>query len=1012
MPEDEDSRKARAVSDFLQKSCRVRAARLLSFADFFRGLSYPVVHPVDRVKCKVFPVSTGSAAEFYIEPMLSCVGDTDVMYPYSNEIAIPALYSPPSQLPEEFESRVKVYKFVDSRMPGYVHLNLTFVLRKNMCDGHYTIVEYVSSPNRTLNHRLYVASKDGAKIHGPAYQIGFDENDFRNISSLFDDALPSISVMTDIVPCIHCPVWPPQASDWPMRHRHSGWPDAATVDRVVSQGCDVVGVAHHHCRQGEWMSKHQWRLSFSRAEVVLLNSWMPVQQIVYHMLRIFVKNKRLTDSAANSGADTLSNYHIKTLMLWACELKPRKWWNDGTTLVRKCEQVLQLLGKWLTKRHGQHYFINSVRFLDYIDKFFVETVLAMVRVTTAGSLAQWFIDNYIRKCAELCPGNTLLLCSELITSTISDDTVDAILRWRDHISNQTVLKQMLSLSMCCFAPLYICFQMAPVDMVALVQEQCQPITRSFPQINAHTRSYAMLPFMVKYMSLLGKSSAAPLLFPLLDILVHVMSVACSSADEKCKLHYLISNESRNLSHFQKAKNVMEIFANKPLDTYGLCQIELCRQFLRKACDDSEQQSVHSLAHMYLAVLQYTEGRYQKATDYCALVTRSDDQSQRRLHVVQGNLLPTIDDDIDSALGLVVFYQYVRSLALNQQQQRQVEEEKERYVNVFTMEMFAHYFSIKCLLVARCRLMPKPQEERSVQEAKFYLREEVKLLFNTLVSASHLLVSDLMLCKLPNNRIANTTYDFLSGSSSRRQLISFMTELSLEQLLKSRHLVLPRDAVSTAVCDISLTDFTALYLYRCQLYERCEQLCEQRIHDLIGVDSCSIPRVSTTYREFVQLIDDDVVSLIGLTVLLNEARTQSWYREHITITQLTLYLYLLIKCRTRIRLDMNHVTDTLSSLAVTLGWIAMAKKTISADKPVDHLILNLAERTTVIYIVDRIDKNKLTNGKEEHFLRIGLAVDLLKDVPQICSFAAIEVQQYLTSEIIFYKTYEIAYSIIS
>jgi len=41
-----------------------------------------------------------------------------------------------------------------------------------------------------------------------------------------------------------------------------------------------------------------------------------------------MKLELLTDSADNSGAGTLSNYHIKTLMLWACELKSRTWWTD------------------------------------------------------------------------------------------------------------------------------------------------------------------------------------------------------------------------------------------------------------------------------------------------------------------------------------------------------------------------------------------------------------------------------------------------------------------------------------------------------------------------------------------------------------------------------------------------------------------------------------------------------------------------------------------------------------
>ena len=123
-----------------------------------------------------------------------------------------------------------------------------------------------------------------------------------------------------------CLVWPPQAADWPTRRRNCGWPDSATVDRVVSNGCDLVRVAHQ-CRQHEWMSKYQWRLSFSRAEIVLINSWMPVQQIVYHMLRVFMKTEQLIGEGS---VGTLSNYHIKSLMLWACEMKPKIWWTDDS----------------------------------------------------------------------------------------------------------------------------------------------------------------------------------------------------------------------------------------------------------------------------------------------------------------------------------------------------------------------------------------------------------------------------------------------------------------------------------------------------------------------------------------------------------------------------------------------------------------------------------------------------------------------------------------------------------
>jgi len=128
-------------------------------------------------------------------------------------------------------------------------------------------------------------------------------------------------------------------------------------------------------------------------------------------------------------------------------------------------------------------------------------------------------------------------------------------------------------------------------------------------------------------------------------------------------------------------------------------------------------------------------------------------------------------------------------------------------------------------------------------------------------------------------------------------------------------------------------------------------------DLIDVEVSGIPRVSTTYHEFVQLMDDNVVSLIGLTVLLNNTRAQSLFREPITITQLTFSLYLLTKCHTRFRLQTHVDPETLSSLAYITNWIEVALKTIPADESVDHLLLKLAERQAVIYITDQLSQRK-------------------------------------------------------
>ena len=214
--------------------------------------------------------------------------------------------------------------------------------------------------------------------------------------------------------------WPPQAGDWSTRHRNYDWPDSATVDRVVNSGCDVVHVAHRQCRQDKWMSKDQWRLSFSRAEIVLINSWMPVQQIVYHMLRMFVKATSLTDIDDNSGTKILSNYHIKTLMLWACELKPRSWWTDGLDLVKICVELLHTLSVWLNDRRCQHYFINNCNLID--NTLSVEKVGSELMSIDETYLSSWFVENYIRKCAELCP--------DVDTDMNLQNCITTIVNWR------------------------------------------------------------------------------------------------------------------------------------------------------------------------------------------------------------------------------------------------------------------------------------------------------------------------------------------------------------------------------------------------------------------------------------------------------------------------------------------------------------------------------------------------------------------------------------------------------
>src|SRR6218665_1192031 len=113
---------------------------------------------------------------------------------------------------------------------------------------------------------------------------------------------------------------------------------------VVQNGCHVVCVKHRSCRN----DKYQWRFSFSLAEVILLQSWTQTQQIVYHLLR-FLSKRELIQKDCPKEDEVLCTYHLKTLMLWACEQKSPEWWNSSS-VISICSELLKMLSK-LFKRN-------------------------------------------------------------------------------------------------------------------------------------------------------------------------------------------------------------------------------------------------------------------------------------------------------------------------------------------------------------------------------------------------------------------------------------------------------------------------------------------------------------------------------------------------------------------------------------------------------------------------------------------------------------------------------------
>jgi len=372
---------------------------------------------------------------------------------------------------------------------------------------------------------------------------------------------------------------------------------------------------------------------------------------------------------------------------------------------------------------------------------------------------------------------------------------------------------------------------------------------------------------------------------------------------------------------------MKFVANKSLSTMSLIAIELSKAYLYRAlsCEDSDSDSIYCLANVYLAVLYYITGQYRKATRHCTLVTNSQNHLQCRSHVVQGELLPKIDDDVGNVLGLAVFYQHLRATALNQQHQTQ-------HVSVLTTELFAYYLNIKCLPLTMCCLFTQispPTDEFRRYET--YISDTAQLLIGDVL----LLVS--LKQKSYHEPIFQQSHQLTTNPTKHctSHLVELLQKSAVEHLTEFRHLE-AREFGS--VVTIATTDFEALYAYKRGDCRRCLQLSRRNVHALLNADE--MPDVPT-FPEFIQLLDDDIVSLTALTLIAN--RTCRDYSSCVCIYQLTLSLYLMTQCQLKLR-------RPVAALARTLGYIVqVSHRRYPVERSLDRLILKMIAHRALISI---------------------------------------------------------------
>src|SRR6218665_954248 len=333
------------ASEFIVNTCQLIPKSFSITSDYMHDLIM-----TKKPAPKEYTILCGSSAEFYICALQTCPGDTDFLLCNADELAFagdfPALPSDMTGLADTIQCyKIESYQ----RYPGFVRLRLFGELNYNW---KYKEYDFFHATLPGLHIGINLASVATSYWY---HRPGRPKSNIRSWPGIVSG--PAIRCYTDSVihmdsvKSLFCPQWPKEAEHWPIRSRKYGWPLIDTISEVVQNGCHVVYVQHRSCRD----DKLQWRLSFSLAEVILLQSWTKIQQIVYHLLR-FVVNKELIQKDCPKEDEVLCTYHVKTLMLWTCEDMPPEWWNSAS-IISICCEMLKRLSEWLTRRCCPNYFI-------------------------------------------------------------------------------------------------------------------------------------------------------------------------------------------------------------------------------------------------------------------------------------------------------------------------------------------------------------------------------------------------------------------------------------------------------------------------------------------------------------------------------------------------------------------------------------------------------------------------------------------------------------------------------
>src|SRR6218665_136469 len=630
------------VSKFIVGTCRVFSKFNTSVFDSM----YSIPGETSTLYCMI----CGSCAEFFIQPIQPCFGNVDV---FQVNHKLLAFTNEKPALP--YDIRHTAYAIDCLLMepylayPGFIRLRHLGLMSYNWESKAFEFIQ--SDVQRILKATDIegdgISTNNGKWIKvGPAARTCFSDK---------------ISITFDCVVSIWCPQWPNEAKQWPNRRRKYGWPTTAIIQEVVQNGCHVVNAKHPSCRNNEY----QCRLSFSIAEVILLQSWTKVQQIVYHMLRFFAKRELIKTDCPKED-EVLCTYHFKTLMLWSCEeISPELW--NSLSVIELCCNLLKMLLKWLEDAKCPNYFISQGNlFHEHFNQNIVdETVNKLIRYYDSNILSLWFIQHYMQldfldvvdvKCRhDILSGGYLLQTREAMKA-MYPKSLDFYFSIRfaaeleikhykfDEFDDCDLLKFLFRVELHATAERYNHF------LPAAEYESC----------------FSFFGSMLRLLHVVNLSNFTDTRLVDAELCLELLRVVSKKAKCIRYRHHILPRkcaDDANGSNFfyLQAQDLMENLTGSRNDIEFKVVSDLSKNLLSLALEieDSQTSTIANATQSYMAALHFDESEYQKSMDLSSRVITNEFHDDENAETLNAGCLLYIED-ISNSIGFYLMFLKIRN----------------------------------------------------------------------------------------------------------------------------------------------------------------------------------------------------------------------------------------------------------------------------------------------------------------------------------------------------------------